>query len=174
MLAKHPDPGIRGEAQRLLGSVKLARREEAVAAYRSVIDMQGNAEAGREVFKRECAKCHRLEGVGYDLGLPLASVKSRGREGVLAQILDPNREVNPAYLNYTALTDDGLTVTGMITAETATSITLRRSEKEGDTVLRTEIDEMQSSGLSIMPEGLEKQVSKAEMANLLAYLMSVE
>jgi len=173
-LTNHPDPAIRDAAERLLGNVKLARREEAVAAYREAIERPGNVDAGREVFRRECTKCHRLEGTGYDLGLPLQTVKSRGREGVLVQILDPNREVNPAYLNYAVLTENGLTVTGMIAAETATSITLRRSEEESDTVLRAEIDEMQSTGLSIMPEGLEKQITKQQMADLLAYLMAVE
>jgi len=173
-LLKHPDKRIREPASRLLGSAKLARRTEAMAAYRDVLDMKGHLARGKAVFKKECSTCHKLEGVGYDLGLPLATVQSRGREGILSQILDPNREINPAYLNYTLLTDDGLTVTGMITAETATSITLTRAEGESDTVLRTNIDELQSTGLSIMPEGLEKQVNKQDMADLIEYLMSVQ
>jgi putative heme-binding domain-containing protein len=125
------------------------------------------------VFKRECSQCHKLEGVGYDLGLPLQNVKSRGPEGVLVQVLDPNREVNPTYLNYTLLTDEGRLITGVITAETATSITLTRENGESDTVLRTNIDEMRSTELSIMPEGLEEKIVKEEMADLLAYLLAV-
>jgi putative heme-binding domain-containing protein len=125
------------------------------------------------VFKRECSQCHRLEGVGYDLGLPLQNVKSRGGEGILIQILDPNREVNPSYLNYTILTVDGRLVTGVIQAETATSITLSRAEGERDVVRRTQIDEMRSTDLSIMPEGLETKITQAEMADLLAYLLTV-
>ncbi len=173
-LTSHPDRSIRVEATRLLGGVKLARREEVVSAYRDVLKMPGDAARGKAVFKKECSTCHRLEGVGYDLGLPLATVGSRGREGILLQILDPNREVNPAYLNYTLLGDDGLTITGMIAAETATSITLARAEGESDTVLRANIDELQSTGSSIMPEGLEKQLPKQAMADLIEYLMSIE
>jgi len=170
------DARVRHQLAFTLGELPGPRATAALARIvaRDVPDMKGDVPAGREVFKRECAKCHRLEGVGYDLGLPLATVKSRGREGVLMHILDPNREVNPTYLNYTVLTDDGLTVTGMIAAETPTSIELRRSEEESDTVLRAEIDVMQSSGLSIMPEGLEKQITKREMADLLEYLMAVQ
>ena len=89
------------------------------------------------------------------------------------QLLDPNREVNPAYLNYTILTDRGRLISGMITAEAATSVTLSRAEGESDTILRTNIDEMHSTGLSIMPEGLEEKVTKTEMADLLAYLLAV-
>jgi putative heme-binding domain-containing protein len=115
-----------------------------------------------------------LEGVGYDLGLPLQSIRNRGRETILLSVLDPNREVNPTYLNYVALTEDGLTFTGMIAAETATSITLKRAEDQSDTVLRTEIEELVSTDKSIMPEGLEKQIPKQDMADLIEYLMTVQ
>lgn len=59
-------------------------------------------------------------------------------------------------------------------SETATSITLKRAEGETDTVLRTNIDELVNTGLSIMPEGNEKLVTKQEMADVIAYLMSIE
>jgi putative heme-binding domain-containing protein len=173
-LLSHGDPQIRGKAFRMLGGEALARREEAVAAYRDALDLSGKTDRGRIVFRRECSKCHRLEGVGYDLGLPLKAIKDRGREGILLNVLDPNRNVNPQYANYVVVTDDGLSITGMITAETANSITLRRAEGESDTVLRVKIDELVDTGMSIMPEGLEKRLTKQDMADLLEYLMSVE
>ncbi len=79
-----------------------------------------------------------------------------------------------AGLNYVVINDDGLTLTGMIESETATSVTLRRAEGESDTILRTNIDEMVNTGLSIMPEGLEEKVSQEAMADLIAYLMSLQ
>ncbi len=172
-LQTHPAPHIRQTAQNLLGGVSLARREDAVQAYRSTLDQPGDTGRGKQVFKRECAQCHKLEGVGFDLGLPLQNVKTRGPEGILIQILDPNREVNPSYLNYTVLTMDGQLISGVIQAETATSITLTRGEGESDVLLRTDVDEMRSTDLSIMPEGLETKIAPAEMADLLAYLMTV-
>ncbi len=87
-------------------------------------------------------------------------------------MLDPNREVNPQYVNYVLLTDDGRSVTGMIASETANSVTLKRADDATDTIERSDIDELRSSGMSIMPEGLEKQIDPAAMADLLAYLMS--
>jgi putative heme-binding domain-containing protein len=172
-LQAHPTPQIRQAAQDLLGGVSLARRDDAVEQYRPALEDNGDAAQGKLVFKRECSQCHKLEGVGYDLGLPLQNVKTRGGEGILIQILDPNREVNPSYLNYTVLTMDGQLITGVIQVETATSITLTRAEGESDIILRTEIDEMRSTDLSIMPEGLETKISQAEMADLLAYLLTV-
>jgi putative heme-binding domain-containing protein len=62
----------------------------------------------------------------------------------------------------------------MIAAESATSVTLRRAENASDTVLRIDIDVLKSTGMSLMPEGLEKQLDKQAMADLLAYLREVE
>ena len=58
----------------------------------------------------------------------------------------------------------------LIAAETANSVTLKRAEEVTDTVERSEIEQLRSTGLSIMPEGLEKQIDPAAMADLLAYL----
>jgi len=77
-------------------------------------------------------------------------------------------------LNYTLVTTDGRTLTGMITSETATSVTLKRAENAGDTVLRIDIDLLRSSGMSLMPEGLEKQIDRQAMADLLTYLKEIE
>jgi putative heme-binding domain-containing protein len=173
-LLSHADQSIRDEASRLLDGEALARREEVVTAYRDSLEMPGDTDRGRSVFRKECSKCHRLESVGYDLGLPLKAIKDRGKEGILLNVLDPNRNINPQYVNYVVVTDDGRSVTGMITAETANSITLRRAEGESDVVLRANIDELVDTGISIMPEGLEKQLTKQNMADLLDYLMSVE
>ena len=172
-LLSHSDEKIRRSAKKLLGGVELARREEVIQSYHDVLALKGDPALGKEVFKAECATCHLLEGVGYDLGLPLNAIQNKGPEAILQAVLDPNRDVLPQYLNYVVVTDDGLSVTGMIDSETATSINLKRAEGESDTVLRTNIDEMVNTGISIMPEGLEEQVDKKEMADLIAYLMSL-
>jgi putative heme-binding domain-containing protein len=74
-------------------------------------------------------------------------------------------------VNYVLLTDDGRSITGMIADETASSVTLRRAEGMSDTVLRTNIEQMQSTGLSLMPEGLETQLNPQQLADVIAYLL---
>ncbi|HVC98384.1 MAG TPA: hypothetical protein VND64_32255, partial [Pirellulales bacterium] len=69
---------------------------------------------------------------------------------------------------------DGRQMTGMIAAETATSVTLKRGEDAGDTVLRINIEELASTGLSLMPEGVEKQLTRQEIADLIAYLLEIK
>lgn len=174
LLAASPDEAIRKEAKRLFADANAGRRADVVKAYRDVLKLSGRAENGRQKFRKVCAACHKLEGVGHEIGYNLATLQNRGAETILLNLLDPNREVNPQYVNYLVVTADGRQLTGMIASETATSITLKRAENATDTVLRQDIDELQSTGLSIMPEGLEKQLSKQDMADLIAYLLSVK
>ena len=88
--------------------------------------------------------------------------------------MNPNQEVNPQFLNYTVITADGRTLTGIIAEETATSITLKRAENASDAILRIDIDAIRSTGMSLMPEGMEKQIDVQAMADLLEYLRSVD
>src|SRR5262245_41702037 len=89
---------------------------------------------GRAVFKRECSACHQLEGVGTPIGAELNGIRDQGSETILLNILDPNREVKPQYLSYALVTDAGRIVTGMITAETANGLSLRRADGTSETV----------------------------------------
>jgi putative heme-binding domain-containing protein len=117
--------------------------------------------------------CHKAEGFGHEIGPNLAAMKSRGAESILVNVLDPNREVNPQYLGYLVLTHDGRTLTGMISGEGATSITLRRAESATDEVLRSDIERIQSTGLSIMPEGFEEVIYHEEMSDLISYILTL-
>ncbi|MCI0362003.1 MAG: c-type cytochrome [Planctomycetaceae bacterium] len=174
LLGEHRDEAIRSRATKLLASSQLSQRGDVVEAYRETLAMKGAAETGKQVFAKICAACHRAGGVGHEIGPSLAAMKARGSEAILVNVLDPNREVNPQYLNYAVRLIDGRTLSGMISAETATGVTLRRAENLTDTVLRIDIDQLKSTGLSIMPEGLERQIDKQAMADLLEYLKTVE
>jgi putative heme-binding domain-containing protein len=172
-LEKHPDAEVRKRAAPLVAKLSLGQRGDVVEAYRGTLAAAGDVSRGRQVFQKICASCHRLDGVGHEIGPNLATFRNRGAEAILINVLDPNREVNPQYVNYVLVTGDGRSVTGMIAAETANSVTLRRADDLTDTVERADIDELRSSGVSIMPEGLEKQIDQAAMADLLAYLLQV-
>jgi putative membrane-bound dehydrogenase-like protein len=174
LLAEHRNEAIRTRAAKLLASSQLSKRADVVAAYRGALEMKGEAEHGKLTFTKICASCHKLQGVGNDIGPNLAAMKSRGPEAILLNVLDPNREVNPQYLSYAVLTTDGRQLTGMIVAETATSVTLKRADNATDTILRIDIDQLRSTGLSLMPEGMEKQIDQQTMADLLEFLKVAE
>ena len=71
------------------------------------------------------------------------------------------------------MTKAGRTFSGMIAAETASSVTLRRAEKAEDTILRSQIEDIQATPKSLMPEGLEMQLTKQDVADVIAYLQSI-
>lgn len=174
LLQASPDAGIRSRAAKLFANVKLAKRQEVVDAYQKALTLKGDRERGKAIFKKECSACHQLEGVGHSIGADLSAIRDRGTEAIMLNILDPNREVKPQFLSYVLSTTSGRIVTGMITAETANSLTIRRSDNTDETVLRIDIDDLRSTGLSFMPEGLEKQIDLQGMADLLAYLNSIK
>lgn len=149
-------------------------RAAVFAEYRQALGSATDLDAGRQVFRKVCAACHRVEYFGHNLAPSLTAMKNRGAESILVNVLEPNREVNPQYLAYTASLVDGRVISGMIKSETATSIELLEAENRSHTLLRVEIDELVNTRRSLMPTGMEKQISPREMSNLIAYLLSVD
>jgi putative heme-binding domain-containing protein len=87
-------------------------------------------------------------------------------------VLDPNQGVEGKYLSYAAVTKDGRTFSGMIVEETATSITLARPDGKREVLLRIDIEQLASSGKSFMPEGLEKDLSPQDLADVIAFVQN--
>jgi putative heme-binding domain-containing protein len=134
--------------------------------------LKGDAAKGKVLFKETCASCHKLEGVGEAVGPDLAAIKNRGLESVLTNILDPNREVLPQYYSYLLITDGDVILSGMISVETANTVTIRKTDGMSETVQRVNIASLRSTNLSAMPEGLEDKLDLQAMADLLGYLIS--
>jgi len=89
-------------------------------------------------------------------------------------ILDPNREAQPNFNVYTVVTDQGRIFNGIVAAESAGSITLKRADAKQDVILRSNIDQMISTGLSLMPVGLEKDLKRQDLADVIAFVKSIK
>ena len=169
------DAKVRGLADAVAKRLALSPRADVIAAYRKSLDLKGDPAVGRGLFAQSCATCHKLEGVGVEIGPNLVSMQSRGAEAVLVNVLDPNREVNGQYVEYVVETKDGRSLSGLLASETAAAVTLLKPGGQTETVARTDIEKLRGSGLSLMPEGLEKQfVDPQQMADLIAYVMSAK
>lgn len=173
-LLAHPDAAVKARAEALLGRTTASDRAAVLSAFRPALELTGSPDKGRAVFRQACATCHRVEGVGVDVGPNLATVVGRTPEDLLNHILDPNREIAPPYVNYTVATTDGLVLTGVIAEETAAAVTLKRAEGASDIVPRPRIEAIRSTGLSLMPEGLEKGLEPQGMADLIAYVRAIQ
>lgn len=152
-------------------AMEQTRRQAVINEYQSALQLDGDHERGKLLFRKQCSACHRVDGRGHELGPNLAAIQARGAETVMTAVLDPNREVNPLYLNYVLVTFDGQILSGMIVDEGATSMTLRRGDNQTETVLRTDIEQIVNTGRSLMPDGFDELLDPQAMADLLAYLV---
>jgi putative membrane-bound dehydrogenase-like protein len=169
-LLNHRDKEIRTLAARVFEGAVSADRRKVLASYNDALTLTGDSQRGKAVFAKSCAVCHRLENVGHTVGPDLQAQANKTPLFLLTEILDPNRNVDSRYLAYNAVTRAGRTFSGILAAEDSTSITLRSQEGKEQVLLRTELDELQSTGKSLMPEGLEKELKKQDIADLIAYL----
>jgi putative membrane-bound dehydrogenase-like protein len=169
-LLTHKSEEVRRRAAKVFEGATSADRQKVLKDYAEVASLKGDATRGKAVFAKTCSVCHRLEGVGHEVGPDLAALANKSAAYLLQEILDPNRNVDSRYVEYVAQMKNGRAFNGLLAAETATSITLRGQEGKEQVLLRTDIEELSSNGKSLMPEGLEKDLRKPDMADLLAYL----
>ncbi len=168
-LTDHADERIRERALAVFGGSNEGRKE-VLARYEAKAGAPGDATRGADVFRKNCASCHRLRDLGHEVGPDLTTVADRSFAAMLIAVFDPNRAVESRYLGFDVRTTDGRVLSGLIAAETGTSITLRRQEGVEDVLLRADIEEMASSGKSLMPEGLEREVHPDDFADLARFL----
>ncbi len=162
---------VRDKAEKVLAGGVDANRQKLVEAYLAAASSGGgDAARGKAAFAKRCANCHRLEGIGNAVGPDLAPLTHKPTDYMLTAILDPNRAVEDRYLEYVALTTDGRQLTGILIEDTGASLTLAAPEGKKLTVPRSDLEQLKSSGKSLMPEGLERDVTPAEMTDILAYL----
>jgi putative membrane-bound dehydrogenase-like protein len=169
-LQRHPDSAVRQRADRFLQNAADADRAEVVRRFQPALGLAGDTRRGATLFARTCLQCHALQGQGQAVGPDLAGIGSRPKDAVLVDLLDPSRQVSPDFVGYSLVTAQGETLTGLIAAETATSVTLRRAGQADETLLRSQIKEWRVEGKSLMPDGLEQGMSVQDLADLLEFL----
>ncbi len=173
-LLRSRNASVRDRASQFFDRSQGGPAPEVLARYLAALETPGDAERGQAVFDRTCVSCHRLGDAGHAVGPNLVSVSRRTPDELLTHILDPNREVAPDAVDYLVALRDGRVTSGMIASESAASLTLLRAEGEQETLLRVDIEELSSTGRSLMPEGLEKEISPNEMADLIAFLLRLQ
>ena len=165
-------PEVRQAAERVLSRTEAAR-QTIIDRYSAPMQARlprADLQRGGDVFKQHCANCHRMSGIGSDLGPHMETVRNWDARRLLLNILDPNREVTPQAMSYAIVLGDGRTLAGLITDETAASLTLKRAGVPAEVILRSDIDQLTNTGLSFMPSGFEELISANDMADLIAYI----
>ena len=173
VLMSHPQSAIRSRSRNLFVGEVNSNRAEVVSNFQDVLEIQGDVERGKKVFGEKCAICHQVGDIGYRVAPNLSSVQNKSPEDLLIAILDPNREAQPNFNVYTLVTGQGRVYTGIIATETTNSLTLQRAEAKQDVIFRMNIDTLTSTGMSLMPEGLEKDLSRQDLADVISFVKSI-
>ena len=168
-LLGHPDLPVRERAAQLRGQIS-TDREAVIATYRETVEAGGDVERGRVVFQKSCSICHKVGDDGHEVGPDLASVANKSPADLLVAILDPSREVQPKYVSYTLVTTQGQVFTGILSSELAVYVKLRRAEAKEDTLSRELIETLTSSEVSLMPVGVEKELTPQNIADVIAFI----
>ena len=172
-LTRHPDRQVRRRAAELLergGALPNADRQKVLEEFAAITKMQGDPVAGKVAFKKVCAKCHKHSGEGANVGPDLTGMAVHPKDELLTHILDPNRSVESNFRLYSAVTVDGRVINGMLASESRTALEFFDAEGKKTTVLREEIDEFVGTRNSLMPEGIEKELNRTELTDLLEFL----
>ena len=146
-------------------------REQVVEDYMASMDLEGSIDAGKEVFTAVCSTCHQMAGAGgVAFGPDLGTVRHWSPAALVASILIPQKTITDGYGLWSVELTDGMAYTGLIASESPSEIELRQLGLPDKSISRNSIETLTSMGVSAMPNGLEAQLSKQQMADLIAYL----
>jgi putative membrane-bound dehydrogenase-like protein len=138
----------------------------------------GDAQRGRQVFvgaRATCLACHSVAGQGAQIGPDLTRIAgARSERDLLEAIVFPSASFVRGYEPYQITTKDGRSFSGIIRRETAEAIVLATTATTEERIRRDAIDEIEPGKVSIMPEGLDRQLTPQELADLIAYLRTLK
>jgi putative heme-binding domain-containing protein len=169
-LLRRSSQDVQTRAARLMGDEEYSHRKTIVDDWLKKLPATGDPARGRIVFQNICAQCHLLDGAGHAVGPDLASLAHRSVEDLLSNILDPNMAINPAYVAYSVETGSGEFETGLLASESPDAIQLLQASGRKLIIPRPQIKRLASSGMSLMPEGLEAALTPADLRDLIALL----
>ena len=132
----------------------------------------GDAARGREHFEKVCANCHKLHGKGLTIGPDLSGAERKNRDLLIRNIVDPSSVIREQYLTHTAATTDGRVLSGLLAESNAETITLLDAKNKRTVLNRKDLDELQESPVSLMPEKLLDTLTDQQLRDLFAYLQS--
>ena len=172
----HRDPQIAALIKQHWGEVKGATTEEMRKQVDRLagiaLDGKGDPYPGKKLYTAKCASCHVLHAVGGIVGPDLTPFKRDDVPNLLVHIVNPNAEIREGYESSVVVTESGRTLTGIVVEKDARVVVLRTSDGQRVVLSKDDIDTMNVSGISLMPEGLLDGMSDQDVRDLFAYLRS--
>ena len=172
-------PDVRRQAEpifkRLEGDTD---KQKALLASLEPVLEQGNPKRGRDIFfghKAACSSCHAIGPEGGRIGPDLSKIGAiRSGHDLLESIVLPSNSIVRGYEPYVITTREGRVHNGIIVRETADAVYLVNADRIEIRIPRAAVDSIERNRASIMPQGLEAQLSRQDLANLIAYLLTLK
>jgi putative heme-binding domain-containing protein len=140
-------------------------------AYIGIESLRGDKDDGQAVFKRVCSSCHKIGDTGFNFGPDLSDVGKRlGKREIIESIIDPSKKLDPKYVATTIITTEGLTEIGLVVEQNDEAVTFVGQDGKQKRIPRDEIDEMEQTNVSSMPENLVSSLAPAEFLDVVEYL----
>ena len=173
-LLSHGDDEIKSAVARLWGTIREGRypaREQLVRQMRSLLaKTPGDPHRGMAVFAKLCGQCHKIHGEGQEVGPDITANGRVSYDQLLSNVFDPSLVIGEAYQARTVRTADGRVLTGLLAEDSEQRVALRVQGGKLETIARDDVLAMKVSELSLMPEGVEKQLAPQEIADLFAFI----
>lgn len=171
------DPQVAARVQERWGATREASEEtkKAIDDIRQQLTTdrlrEANLPLGRSLFQLHCGNCHQLFDAGGQIGPNLTGSQRHHLDYLLENILDPHASVARDYQMHLVETVDGRIVSGLIVEDTDRVVTLQTAS-ERVTIARADIDRLEGSRQSLMPDGLLRGLTPEQIRDLIGYLMS--
>ena len=174
-LTIHRDDHLASLIQKHWGSIEGATSAEMqglMERYATVLAGAGDPYPGKKLYMQMCGKCHTLHAIGGKIGPDLTTYKRDDIRQMLIHIVNPSAEIREGFETQVALTKDGRVVTGFLVEQDQQTVTLRSPDGQTVSLERAELEELNKSRKSLMPEGQLKDLTDEQLRNLFAYLRS--
>ncbi len=175
-LLLHRDDQIAALVKKHWGEVKGATTEQMrkdIDRFAAVVNA-GKADPypGKKLFTAKCANCHTFHAVGGIVGPDLTPFKRDDVQNLLLHIINPNAEIREGYESSVVITESGRTLTGIVVEKDARVVVLRSADGQRMVLPKDDIETINVTGVSLMPEGLLDGMSDQDVRDLFAYLRS--
>lgn len=172
---KHADPQIRDLFERYVPEEQRVRRLGSAIKPAEILAIAGNADRGKNLFFNvagvQCKNCHRVRGVGTELGPELSAIgKKYNRTQLLESILEPSKAVDPKFVAYLVETTSGRVLTGLLVEKTDEQVVLKDAQNKPVRIPAAEVELLAPQPNSLMPELLLRDMTAQEVADLLEFM----
>lgn len=174
----HNDPAINQRVGRIWTTVSASTtdemRAEAQRLQQVIASAAGNPYHGKQLFLKQCGKCHMLFTDGGQIGPNLTSYKRDDLRGMLLNVVNPSLEIREGFENFVVFHEDGRTLNGFIADQDSRVVVLKGADGQSVIIPREEIEDMRAIPRSIMPERLLGELDDQQVRDLFAYLRATQ